>query len=142
MIYSIAQRTSNVTSGAASHTILTAASSRIALLEAGVFMGAATASQYGLGRPAADGVTAGTKSLFQAEDVAAPASVTNGVLTWTTSPTSPAVLFRRWSSPATIGTGVIWTFPRGLVVAASTNLALQNLATNGVVDSYFVIDEK
>jgi hypothetical protein len=142
MIYSISQRTSNVTSGAAAHTINVAAGSRIALLEAGVFMAAATASTYALGRPAAAGVTPGTQSLFQAEDVAAPASLTNGTLTWTTSPTSPTIAQRRWSSPATIGTGVIWTFPRGLTVAASANFVLQNLAANGVVDSYFVIDEK
>lgn len=141
MIYSIAQRTSNATSANAAHTILTGSGQRIALLEAGVFMGAATASTYALGRPAANGVTPGTQNLFQAEDPNGVASVTNGVLTWTTSPTSPTVALRRWASPATIGTGVIWTFPRGLVVAVSSNLVLQNLATNGVVDSYFVIDE-
>lgn len=141
MIYSIAQRTSSGVSGVAAHTIVTAAGARIALLEAGVFMGAATASTFSLGKPAANGVTASASTLFQAEDPNAVASVTNSVLAWTTSPTSPTLPHRRIALPATIGTGVIWTFPRGIIVPISANYVLQNLATNGVADSYFVSDE-
>lgn len=141
MIYSIGQRTSNVTSGQPAQTILTAASRSVALLEYGIFMAAATASVFALGRPAANGVTPGTQALFQAEDPNAQASVTNGVLTWTTAPTSPTVAMRRWASPATVGTGVIWTFPRGLRIGTSSNLVAQNLATNGVTDQHAVIDE-
>jgi hypothetical protein len=140
-IYSIARRTTNVTSAQSAHTIYTAASDRGALLEAGVFMAAATASTYSLGRPAGAGVTPTSPVLLQAEDPGSPASTIYSALAWGTSPTSPTYDFRRIGLPATIGTGVIWTFPRGMIIAISSNFVLQNLATNGVVDSYFVVDE-
>ena len=140
-IYAIARRTTNTTSGAAAHTIYTGSTDRAAVLEVGVFMGAATASTYGLGRPAAAGVTPTSPVLLLAEDPANPAATVNSALAWATSPTNPTDALRRWASPATIGTGVIWTFPRGLMIAVSSNFVLQNLATNGVVDSYFVVDE-
>jgi len=140
-IYSIARRTTNVTSGQSAHTIYTAASDRGAILEAGVFMAAATASTYSLGRPAAAGITPTSPVLLLAEDPGNPAATINSALAWGTSPTSPTTDLRRISLPATIGTGVIWTFPRGMIIAISSNFVLQNLATNGVVDSYFVVDE-
>jgi len=139
--YAIARRTTNTTSGAAAHTIYTTSTDRAAVLEAGIFMGAATASTYSLGRPAAAGVTPTSPVLLLAEDPASPAATVNSALAWGTSPTNPTNDLRRWASPATIGTGVIFTFPRGLLIAISSNFVLQNLATNGVVDSYFVVDE-
>jgi hypothetical protein len=139
-IYSIARRTTNVTSGQSSHAILTAAGERAAVLEAGVFLAAATASTYGLGRPAAAGVTATSPVVFLTENIG-DVSVTSSVLAWTTSPTNPTDFHRRFGFPATIGVGIIFTFPRGILIAVSSNYVLQNLATNGVVDSYFVIDE-
>src|SRR5678815_936218 len=139
-IYSIGRRTTNVTSGAASHSILTAAGERAALLEAGVFLAAATASTYALGRPAANGITATSPVVFEAENPG-DVAVTSSVLAWSTSPTSPTNALRRMGFPATIGVGVIFTFPRGVIIPVSSNFVLQNLATNGVVDSYFVIDE-
>lgn len=140
-VYSIARRTTNVTSGQSAHTIYTASTDRAALLEAGIFMGAATASTYSLGRPAAAGITPTSPVLLLAEDAGGPAATVNSALAWSTSPTSPTNDLRRWASPATIGTGVIFTFPRGVIIAVSANFVLQNLATNGVVDSYFVVDE-
>jgi len=140
-IYSISRRTTNVTSGAAAHTIYTGATERAALLEAGIFMAAATASTYGLGRPAAAGATPTSPVVLEAEDPANTASLVNSALAWGTSPTSPTQTLRRWASPATIGTGVIFTFPRGIIIAISSNFVLQNLATNGVCDSYYTIDE-
>lgn len=140
-VYAIARRTTNTTSGNSAHSLITTSTDRAALLEAGVFMGAATASTYGLGRPAAAGVTPTSPVTLLAEDPANPAGTVTSALAWGTSPTNPTESLRRWASPATIGTGVIWTFPRGLLIAISSNLVLQNLATNGVVDSYFVVDE-
>jgi len=140
-IYSISRRTTVVASGSAAHTIYTPAGARVSLLEAGIFMAAATASTYSLGRPAANGVTPTSPVLLLAEDPASPASTVNSALAWTTSPTSPTDSLRRWASPATIGTGVIFTFPRGVVIAISSNFVLQNLAANGVADSYFTLDE-
>jgi hypothetical protein len=140
-VYSIARRTTNTTNANAAHALITTSTDRGALQEAGVFMGAATASTYSLGRPAANGVTPTSPVTVLAEDPANPAGTLTSALAWGTSPTNPTNDLRRWASPATIGTGVIWTFPRGLLIAVSSNLVLQNLATNGAVDSYFVVDE-
>lgn len=140
-LYSLARRTTNATSANSAHALITTSSVRASLLEAGIFMAAATASTYSLGRPAAVGVTPTTPVTFLAEDSGSPAGNTTSALAWGTSPTNPTTDMRRWASPATVGTGVIFTFPRGLIVAVSQNFVLQNLATNGVVDSYFVVDE-
>lgn len=149
MIYSLGQRTTVSTISAAAHTILTSATKRILLLEAGVFanpVGSGTTAicGYSIGRPAANGVTPGTQNLFQADDQSAgsDASLTNGVLTWTTSPTNPTVALRRWAGPATVGVGIIWVFPRGILIKVSDNFVLQNVVGNtGFCDSYFNIDE-
>jgi hypothetical protein len=141
VIYSLAQRTTGVTNATAGHETRTTATDRISITEIGVFLAAATASTYGIGRPAAIGVTPTTPQTFLAEDPGNPAGTATGALAWGTGPTVPANFHRRISFPATIGTGVIWTFPRGLVVAISSGFVLWNLATNGVVDIYVVEDE-
>ena len=140
-LYSIARRTTNTTSNNAAHTLITTSTDRAALLEKGVFMAAATASTYSVGRPAANGVTPTSPAALQAVDPASPAATVTSALAWGTSPTNPTADLRRWASPATIGAGVIWTFPRGLLIPVSANLVLQNLATNGAVDTYDDIDE-
>ena len=140
-VYAIARRTTNVTSGQSAHTIYTGATNRVMLMEAGIFLAAATSSTYSLGRPAAAGVTPTSPVVLEAEDPASPVSTVNSALAWGTSPTNPTNDLRRWRSRATIGQGVIFTFPKGLLIPVSSNFVLQNLATNGVVDSYFVIDE-
>jgi len=140
-IYSLANRTSSGTSGAAALEIRTTSTDRAAILEIGIFLAAATASTYGIGRPQAIGVTPTTPVTVLAEDYAAPAGTVQTALAWGTGPTVPTYFFRRIALPATIGTGVIWTFPRGLIIPVSSSIVLWNLATNGVVDCYVVIDE-
>ena len=139
-IYSISQRTTGTTSGDAAHDVRTTSTDRAAILEAGVFMAAATASTYGVGRAGSAG-TASTSNTVQAEDPASPTGTVVCATAWSAQPGDPSLYFRRWAGPATIGTGVIWTFPRGLLVAVSAVMVLQNLASNGVVDSYWVVDE-
>ena len=114
---------------------------RVKVHEIGFFLAAATASTVGLGRPAAIGVTPTTPVDFQPEDpndVLATGTI-QSALAWTTGPTVPANLIRRISLPATIGTGVIWTFPEGLVIPVSGSLVLWNLAINSVLDAYAVV---
>lgn len=141
--YSLGVRTSGVTSATAAWEIRTSANVRARLMEVGIFMAAATASTYGLGRPAAIGVTPTSPVDFLPEDFADPtvSGQVQSALAWTTGPTVPAAFLRRISMPATIGTGIIWTFPKGIVIPVSSSIVLWNLATNGVVDAYAVIDE-
>ena len=140
-IYSLANRTSGTTSGAAALEARTAATDRAALMEMDVFLAAATASTYGVGRPAAIGSSPTSPITVLAEDSGAPAGTVQTALAWGTGPTAPTNFFRRIALPATIGTGVIWTFPRGLLIAISSSIVLWNLATNGVVDCNIVVDE-
>ena len=139
-IYSLSQRTTNFTSAQACWELRTAASDRVVVLEIGFNTNTATAQTIGLGRPAAQGITP-VNVLFQAEDSASPASVTNASLSWGTSPTVPAQFLRRVSLPATAGAGIIWTFPRGLIVPVSASLVLWNITTSVAADVWVVIDE-
>lgn len=140
-VYSIGNRTSGVGSGAAGIELRTGANARVRLMEWDLFLAAATASTFGIGRPAAIGVTPTTPVTWVAEDPGEPAGTAQTALAWSTGPTIPAVFFRRIALPATIGTGIIWTFPRGLIIQVSWSLILWNLAANGVSDVNLIGDE-
>src|SRR5258706_2039506 len=139
-IYSLSQRTTNFTSAQASWELRTTATDRVVVLEIGITVNTATAQTLGLGRPAAQGVTP-VNVIFRAEDFAAPASTTNASLSWGTSPTVPAQFFRRVSLPATAGAGIVWTFPRGLIVPVSASLVIWNITTAVACDVWCVVDE-
>jgi hypothetical protein len=142
MRVSLGVRTSSGTTGAAAWEIITGATpGRAKVLELGLFLVAATASTIGLGRPAAVGVTPTTPVDFLAEDPndVIAAGVVQSAVAWGTGPTIPAAFIRTISLPATIGTGVIWTFPEGLVIPVSSSIILWNLGTNSVLDVYAVI---
>lgn len=136
-------RTSSGTAAAAAWEIRAGATpGRVRVLEIGIFLAAATASVYGIGRPQAIGDTPTTPVDFLVQDpndVLATAVVQSAVA-WGTGPTVPLAYLRRVSLPATIGTGIIWTFPTGLVIPASGSLVLWNIGTNGVVDAYAVVE--
>lgn len=139
--YSIGRLTTNVTSGQAAHTLRTSASKRAALMEAGITAATAVALTFSLGRPAAVGITPTSPVVLTAED-AIGVCLTDSALAWATPPTNPTVDMRRWNGPATIGVGMIFTFPLGVIIPVSANFVLQNLATNtGGAQSYFVVEE-
>ena len=118
-------------------------SSRLYVRELGVFMAAATASTFGIGRPAAIGVTPTSPVTLVAEDTAAPAGSGQSALAWGTAPTAPTAFIRRFTLPATVGAGVIyswWNGP-GLIIPTSSSLVLWNLAVNGVVDAYVIVGD-
>ncbi len=143
MRVSLGVRTSDGTSGAAAWEIITGATpGRARVIELGFFLVAATATTIGLGRPAAVGITPTTPVDFLPEDPndVVASGVVQSAVAWGTGPTIPTAFFRRIALPATIGTGVIWTFPEGLVIPVSSSLILWNLASNSVLDAYAVID--
>lgn len=137
-LYTHAARISNVTSGEATWELRSGANSRIYVKELAIFMAAATASTFGLGRPAAIGITPTTPVLGQAHDPDDVAAVAATALAWATKPTAPtsSIYLRRIGLPAAIGAGVIWTFNDPLVIDVSSSLVIYNLATNGVADIY------
>lgn len=138
-IQSQANRTSGVTIANANFGIYPPATVRAALLEHSMIQVTGTAQSIGLGRPASIG-TPTTPTLFQTDDPSDPASVVNGYLTWSAQPTAPTVFHRRWNSAATIGVGIVWTFPRGLVIAASGALVSWNITAAVAMDTNSVVD--
>ena len=143
MVYSLGVRTVDGTNAAACWGIRTGATpGRAKLLEIGFFLVAATASVLGLGRPQAIGTTPTAPVDFLPEDPndVIAAGVVQSAVAWGGAPTVPAKFFRRISLPATIGTGVIWTFPKGITIPVSSELVLWNLATNRLLDAYGVVE--
>ena len=140
-IYSVANRTTNVTINNTNWTLIAAATDRLYMMELGIWMAAATASVFGLGRPAAVGITPTSPVTLIAEDPAAPAGTGTTALAWATLPTAPTVYNRRINLPATIGAGVILTFPRGFIVPVSGNAVTHNISATGVMDIHVVCED-
>jgi hypothetical protein len=95
------------------------------LFEMGVFVATAQTADVQFGRPATAG-TATTSvgpqaSGFGLDNVAGAGNVVVDTVWTTTPPTAIAAtnVWRRAFLPATIGAGVIWTFPEGIVVPAN-----------------------
>jgi hypothetical protein len=140
-ISSLALRTTTLTATTtAQWELRTAAAGRPRVLELSYIQGAGTAQSIGLGRPQAIGLTP-VNVLFQTDDPGDPASAQNASLSWATSPTVPLIFHRRWNSAATIGVGIVWTFPRGLVVPVSFGLVIWNITTGQVSDVNCALDE-
>lgn len=140
MISSLALRSTNLTISQASWELRTPASLRPRVLELSIIQATGTASSYGLGRPQAIGVTP-VNVLFQVDEPGDQPSLMNASLSWATSPTTPLIFMRRWNSAATIGVGIVWTFPRGLVVPVSSSLVIWNVTATVACDVNCAIDE-
>lgn len=122
----------------------TTAGKDMRLWEAGVYRssGVVTATDVGFGRPAAVSVTP-TTIVPQAEDTSAAAAVCTAQIAATTKPTSPTIFMRRFGIPTTVGAGVIWTWPLGLVVPSGpAECVVWNIgASTDTFAGYFVYDE-
>jgi hypothetical protein len=140
-IYSMADRTSNVTSAAACFEVRTTATDRPRIMEIGISLVTAAATVIGVGRPAAIGITPTSPKTVLAEDFGDPAGTVTTAVAWGTGPTVPANFMRRWSFPGTIGAGVIFTFPRGLIIPVSSSIILWNILGGATLDVHVVIDE-
>jgi hypothetical protein len=137
---SIARRTSDGTTGAAAFELI-AGTKGVLLREMLVTLAAATASTYGLGRPAAKGITPTAPVTLMSELGSNDPVATATALAWGTGPTVPAQFFRRVGFPAVITSFMLWTFANGLAIPAGESLVLWNLASNGVVDVSVEVDE-
>ena len=140
-IYSLSLNTTVTTTGAAAMDIRASAANSPRIMEVGLNLLTATASTYGLGR-SGNTPTQTSPVLVQAENPSDPAGLTGCAVAWSVAPTVPTQFFRRVSLPATAGAGVIWTFPRGLILAAAGTMLLWNLATNSAsTNAWVVVDE-
>jgi|SRR5579872_3934210 len=137
--YSLGIQSVAAASGAAFFTMHTGANIRARIQEIGLFVNAATASSVGLIRPSNSPV-ATTSVLGLAEDPADPASTLNLDTAWSTAPTIGTSFLRRITIPATIGNGVIWSWPPGqeLVIPVSSFLVFWNFGAlaGSVLNAY------
>lgn len=141
-LYALSQRTTATAAASASWEVRSTSTNKPKVMELGISQNAATAGAYGIGRPAAIGLTPTTPQTFVDEgDGNAPAAQTTAAVAWGTGPTVPANFNRRLSCAATIGVGAIFTFPRGLGIPTSSSIVLWIIATAPVCDVYAVIDE-
>jgi hypothetical protein len=102
------------------------------------------AGVYGLGRPAAIGVAPVTSTYALDEvDNTGINALANIAVAWGTAPTVPANFFRRATVNNVIGAGMMWVFPRGILINISTSVVLWIILTNtpAQVDIWCVVDE-
>jgi len=138
-IYSLAQRGTNTVSGNTSHDVF--GSNPVKIMEWGIFLGAATSSSYSLRRTTARG-TRTTPTALVAEDADDPAltgiNLIDSALAFSVQPTAATVRMRRIVFPATVGSGIIWGFPRGITTVNSLSLVIINEATNSAALDYYI----
>jgi hypothetical protein len=116
------------------------------VLELGLACNAATASNISLLRNTAGGYAASTSTSVGQADLPIAAAGTSLVDTaWTTAPTvTAASRLMRYTLPATIGAGMVWTFPDpGVFVRSATAtdyLVIWNegAAAGSVLNGYIV----
>jgi len=134
--------TSGITAEPAWEISTGATPGRAKILEIGIFLAEATATTIGIGRPAALGITPTTPVDFLPEDPndVIAAGVVQSALAWATNPTIPTAFLRRISLPATIGTGVVFSFPKGLVIPVSYGIVVWNLSTNALLDCFATVE--
>lgn len=129
--------------------IRNAGSRRMLIEEIGVTLGAATASGVALARATAQGTGGASSGTGQAEDPSQPAATATGLFVnaFTLAPAFTAAnAMRRIRLPATIGAGIIWTWPQSdrLIVPTSGSLVLFNngaAAGSAATDIYVVWTE-
>ena len=140
-IYSLGMRTTNVTINQAAVEIITAPTLAIKIMEIKMTLASGSTSVFGLGRPQAQGITPVPVYFMPEQNSSDPQSKTVASLSWATSPTVPGSFLDRVTLYGTLGAGMIWSFPRGLHVPASTSLVLWNITANGTLDLCIKIDE-
>lgn len=145
-IYSIARNGTTTTSGDAACDLV-AVGSGVAprLMEWGTFLGAATASSFSLRRSSGAGTRTSPTTML-AEDQRDPAltGITDVSMTtaWSAQPTEDSAALRRIGLPATIGVGIIWTFPRGITLPANNangQIVLIHDATNAASHNHHAV---
>ena len=118
----------------------------VRVYEVGVSASTAASGTVALVRPTAVGATFTSVGPPAANNGANDPTVGAGVAVIdtaaTTAPTIGSIYMRQIVLPATVGAGVIWTFPDGLVVPTSGSIALWQTSTAAVGYAvYFSYDE-
>jgi hypothetical protein len=126
MRYEVAALTTLTAASVPFATLVAGASSRMKISEIGIVMATAVASDIALAR-SATATTTPTKILGQAMDAADPAAIGSLAIAWSTIGTANAISIRRVALPATVGAGVIWTWPESTRLVLASPAATSEL---------------
>lgn len=153
MLSRLGVRTTSSATGAACFELRVASTILGAWLkEIEVISAAATAQTFGLGEPAAIGVTPTTPVPLIPLDLQLPAPTTEGTsqsgshvttaLAWGTPPTVPASFIARANLPATLGANIKWKFDgNGIWIPAGASIVLWGVSANIATDVNVLVDE-
>ena len=111
--YEIGKASVAAATGAAYQTYAGATTTDAELAEIAAFCNAATASSFSIARPANTPVATGTAVFNAMNPDSAVAALSTWAGTWSTAPTTPTVIFRMITLPATIGAGYVAVWPYG-----------------------------
>lgn len=125
-VYSLGQRATGFTSGAALWELRTTTTDRARLHIVSLSASIATSGpRLAIGRPAAIGVTPTSPQTWLAQDPDDPAGTVQGALAWGTGPTAPANFFRQHLMFNQYI--LFWTFPVPLVIGISSSIVVWNI---------------
>lgn len=141
-LYGAAARGTGLLINTPQFEIIASATVGARLLELGLSASTGTGGVVvGLGVPQAIGVTPGGLVTVQAEDQNGPAGNTKIALSWATAPTIPKVFLEQDDLTNAAGTGVVWTFPLGIVIPINRTIVVWNVQTCAAFDIWIVVDE-
>lgn len=126
---------------AAIATLSTGAARDVRIYEVGITASTAVSGEVGLMRPGNTPTVPTGGQVGSAHDNIAGAGAAVTANAWTTAPTAGTGM-RRMVLPATIGAGVIWTFPDGIVLPTSSFFVVWQYSALAVTYSvYFDYEE-
>jgi len=141
-LFALSQRTTATAAANASWEVRSPAGNKPKILVVELTQNTAVAGVYGVGMPAAIGITPTTPQTFLDEaDGNGAIGLTTAAVAWGTGPTVPANFKRRYSCAATIGVGFIYLPPGGAGLAVSSSLVVWIIATAPVCDVSATVSE-
>lgn len=146
-LYRLAQRSIVTAAGGATWEIIAPATgNRIRILELKLTQVTAVAGTYGIGRPAAKGVTPTTPIAYLSDKAGLADAGSTAAVAWGTPPTVPVAFIDRVTCPATIGAGFDLKFgdfgqEKGVELIAGTSLVIWVIATAPVCDVSALVEE-
>lgn len=144
--YSVAVRATNVASQLCCWELRTAAGVPALIFELGISIAGNSSNQiYVLARAPIRGITPTSPVTVLADDNNGPAGNTQVAIAWSGAP--PALVASNYlrrltpNVPSGVGSGIIWTFPIGLLVPPASSLALFTLSIASALDIWVNLDE-
>lgn len=122
-------------------TLSTGTARDVRVFEIAISVSTAASGEIGIMRPANSPTVPTGGQVGAAWDNISGAGVAVTANAWTTAPTAGTAM-KRMVLPATIGAGVIWSFPQGLVLPTSSYLVVWQFSAVAVAYSVsFTYDE-